>query len=268
MWLSRANGWTPWSGRASDYALKPSGATSWPVKSPLTGSDLKRCSPEGWCPGLGSMIKRGMEHTLLSHPGGWSLMLHSFSDAACWIQHSGGAISYDLYSDVFSGCVLQPVGSAGCNSMLEGTASSVIRKPIGSPMLLGEVTDWAPLSGRASLCASQLDGNGDRALRLGGADSPGSLAGLSRRLCSATGQDQCLWSLSGQGCRVCSAIRQGCSLPGTSVNGDSPGKNTGMGCHALLQGIFPTQGSNPGLPHGRQTLNHLNHKGNHERTVQ
>ena len=30
---------------------------------------------------------------------------------------------------------------------------------------------------------------------------------------------------------------------------DSPGKNTGVGCHALLQGIFPTQGSNPGLLH-------------------
>ena len=28
---------------------------------------------------------------------------------------------------------------------------------------------------------------------------------------------------------------------------DSPGKNTGVGCHALLQGIFPTQGSNPGI---------------------
>ena len=28
---------------------------------------------------------------------------------------------------------------------------------------------------------------------------------------------------------------------------DSPGKNTGMGCHFLLQGIFPNQGSNPGL---------------------
>ena len=39
----------------------------------------------------------------------------------------------------------------------------------------------------------------------------------------------------------------GCSLPGSSVHGDSPGKNIGVGCHALLQGIFPTQGSNPGL---------------------
>ena len=35
---------------------------------------------------------------------------------------------------------------------------------------------------------------------------------------------------------------------------DSPGKNTGVGCHFLLQGIFPTQGLNPGLPHSRQTL--------------
>ena len=35
-----------------------------------------------------------------------------------------------------------------------------------------------------------------------------------------------------------------CSLPGSSVHGDSLGKNTGMGCHALLQGIFHTQGLN------------------------
>ena len=40
-----------------------------------------------------------------------------------------------------------------------------------------------------------------------------------------------------------------CSPPGSSVHGDSPGKNTGVGCHALLQGIFLTQGSKPGLPH-------------------
>ena len=45
-----------------------------------------------------------------------------------------------------------------------------------------------------------------------------------------------------------------CSLPGSSVHGDSPDKNTGVGCHALLQGIFPTQGSNLGLPHCRQIL--------------
>ena len=32
-----------------------------------------------------------------------------------------------------------------------------------------------------------------------------------------------------------------CSPPGPSVHGHSPGKNTGMGCHALLQGIIPTR---------------------------
>ena len=38
-----------------------------------------------------------------------------------------------------------------------------------------------------------------------------------------------------------------CSLPGSPVRGDSPGKNAGVGCHTLLQGILPTQGLNPGL---------------------
>ena len=52
-----------------------------------------------------------------------------------------------------------------------------------------------------------------------------------------------------------------CSPPGSSVHGDSPGKNTGVGCHALLQGTFPTQGSNPGLPHCRQILYCLSHQG-------
>ena len=45
-----------------------------------------------------------------------------------------------------------------------------------------------------------------------------------------------------------------CSPSGSSVRGDSPGKNTGVGCHALLQGLFPTQVSNPGLPHCRQIV--------------
>ena len=52
-----------------------------------------------------------------------------------------------------------------------------------------------------------------------------------------------------------------CSLLGSSVHGDSPGKNTGVGCHTLLQGIFPTQGSNPGLLHCRQILYRLSHQG-------
>ena len=39
----------------------------------------------------------------------------------------------------------------------------------------------------------------------------------------------------------------------TLVHGNFPGKNTGEGCHALLQRIFPTQGLNPGLPHCRHS---------------
>ena len=41
---------------------------------------------------------------------------------------------------------------------------------------------------------------------------------------------------------------------------NSPGQNTGVGSFSLLQGIFPTQGSNPGLPHCRQILYQLSHQ--------
>ena len=52
-----------------------------------------------------------------------------------------------------------------------------------------------------------------------------------------------------------------CSPPGSCVRGDSPGKNTGIGCCLLLQEIFPTQGSNTSLPHCRQILYRLSHQG-------
>ena len=42
---------------------------------------------------------------------------------------------------------------------------------------------------------------------------------------------------------------------------NSPGQNTAVGSLSLLQGIFPTQGSNSGLPHCRQILYQLSHKG-------
>ena len=42
---------------------------------------------------------------------------------------------------------------------------------------------------------------------------------------------------------------------------NSPGQNTGVGSLSLLQGIFPTQGSNPSLPHCKQILYHLSHQG-------
>ena len=44
---------------------------------------------------------------------------------------------------------------------------------------------------------------------------------------------------------------------------DFLGKSTGVGCHFLLQRIFLTQGSNPGLPYCRQMLYHLSHQGSH-----
>ena len=43
---------------------------------------------------------------------------------------------------------------------------------------------------------------------------------------------------------------------------NSPGQNTGVGSLSLLQGIFPTQGLNSGLPYCRQILYQLSHKGN------
>ena len=49
-------------------------------------------------------------------------------------------------------------------------------------------------------------------------------------------------------------------LPGSSVPGDSPGKNTRVGCHALLQRIFPIQGFKPGLLYCRWILYCLSHQ--------
>ena len=73
---------------------------------------------------------------------------------------------------------------------------------------------------------------------------------------------------------VCSVVQSclalcdpmGCSLPGSSVRRGSPGKNSGVDCHGLLQGIFPIQRSNPGLPHCRQILYYLSHQEAQEKT--
>ena len=67
----------------------------------------------------------------------------------------------------------------------------------------------------------------------------------------------CAWTLI----HVCLCDPKDCSPLGSSIHEDSLGKNTGVGCHALLQGIFPTQGLNPGLPHCRQILYCLSHQG-------
>jgi len=51
-----------------------------------------------------------------------------------------------------------------------------------------------------------------------------------------------------------------CSPPRLLCPWNSPGKNTGVGFHSFLWGIFLTQGSNPSLPHCRQILYHLSYR--------
>ena len=73
----------------------------------------------------------------------------------------------------------------------------------------------------------------------------------------------CACAMSLQSClTLCNPMYS--SPPGSSVHRDSPGKNTGVGCQALLQGIFPIQGSNPyllRLLHFRWILYLLSHRG-------
>ena len=136
-----------------------------------------------------------------------------------------------------------------------------------------------------------LSWNLTQAGRKGHSQSPGSSPLLEAR-CSRDPETGCVSSCSGDrvlGSHPCSHLetcRSGyCSLniftfvcfvaqscptlcdpmdynpPGSVVHGDFPGKNTGVGCHALLQGNFPTQGWNPGIQHHRWILYHLCHQG-------
>ena len=57
-----------------------------------------------------------------------------------------------------------------------------------------------------------------------------------------------------------------CNLMGLVHGRNSLGQNTGVGSISLLQGIFPTQGSNPGLLHNRWVLYQLSHKGKSRNT--
>ena len=63
-------------------------------------------------------------------------------------------------------------------------------------------------------------------------------------------------------CHIWLFASMDCNPAGSSVHGDSSGKNAVVGCHALLQGIFPTLGSNSGLLHCRWILHHLSHQEN------
>ena len=62
-------------------------------------------------------------------------------------------------------------------------------------------------------------------------------------------------------CESCSVVSESLRPRGLYSAWNSPGQNTGVGSLSLHWGIFPTQGSNPGLPHCRQILYLLSHKG-------
>ena len=62
-------------------------------------------------------------------------------------------------------------------------------------------------------------------------------------------------------CESGSVVSNSLQLHGLYSPWNSPDQNTGVGSLSLLQGIFPTQGLNPGLPHCRKILYQLSHKG-------
>ena len=86
-------------------------------------------------------------------------------------------------------------------------------------------------------------------------------------MCAVLGIFQCTFHIPCMCCVLC-LVAQSCltlcdpmgySPPGSCLHGDSPGKNTRVGCHAL-QRIFKTQGSNPGLLYCRCILYHLSYQ--------
>ena len=77
---------------------------------------------------------------------------------------------------------------------------------------------------------------------------------ISRRLKSIQSYIHTVLCLVAQWCPAL------CDPMDSSVCGDSPGKNTRVGCHTLFQGVFPTQESNPGVWHCRRILYSLSHQ--------
>ena len=70
-----------------------------------------------------------------------------------------------------------------------------------------------------------------------------------------------LWSVKESESESCSVMSNSLQPCGLYSPWNSPGQNTGMGSLSLLQGIIPTQGLNPSLPHCRQILHQLSHQG-------
>ena len=147
------------------------------------------------------------------------------------------------------GCCL--VGAEG--PFVEGEAGegSSTRMP-GSG---GEGSCFVPVGQIILLPMAAKGENGPPAVIRGHHTDPPAWPGCS--LSKATSVVLCLVA---QSCLTrCNSMD--CSPPGSSVQGDSPGKNTGVGCHAFLQEIFLTQGLNPGLLYCRQIIYGLSHRG-------
>ena len=84
-------------------------------------------------------------------------------------------------------------------------------------------------------------------------DTTQRLNNNNNNMCS-TSSTRFIWALLCLVTQLCPTLcdPMNCGLPGSSVRGDSPGKNTGMGSLSLLQEIFLTQKSNQGLMHCKQ----------------
>ena len=86
------------------------------------------------------------------------------------------------------------------------------------------------------------------------------------RLCTTTQEKLVLLSVEGTkvppaATKTPRAVSNSLQPPGLYSPWNSTGHNTGEGSLSLLQGIFPTQGSNPGLPHCRRILYQLSYQG-------
>ena len=121
---------------------------------------------------------------------------------------------------------------------------------------------WRPMSAWERLCSSARPMLGGKC---GFLHANLAFQAISRPLMSQVGGVTPRCSSLCAACLVAQLCLTLCNLmdwssPGSSVHGDSPGNNTGVGCHALLQGIFPNQGLNRGLSHCRQFLYHLSRR--------
>ena len=108
---------------------------------------------------------------------------------------------------------------------------------------------------------SGKSGSSDRFIFLGSKITVDSDGSLEIKRCLFLGR-KALTNPGGGGSESCSVVSDSLQPHGLYSLWNSPGHSTRVGSLFLLQGIFPTQRSNPSLPHGRWILYQLSHKGN------